>query len=247
MWTRFRRQARLLPLLAVVACLGGADIAAAQGLFGSIFEALSGRRPPVRIAPPTAYADPNTTIDPGWAFGRRADPESSISSGGRSASFCVRTCDGRYFPIQAGGAEMCNAMCPASPTMAFYGGSISHAVASNGMRYSSLDTAFLYRQKIVAGCTCNGKDAFGLARVNLADDPTLREGDIVATSNGLMAYNTRSRRGNETAGFTPIDGSRLSREMRERLANTKIAESHTLPLAETSGSRLSAGANAFKK
>jgi hypothetical protein len=173
------------------------------------------------MAPPIAYADPAFSADPGSLFGKRDDGGSSLV-GGRG--FCVRTCDGRYFPLQAGGAEMCRAMCPASPTMTFYGSAIGHAVAGNGARYSDLDTAFLYREQIVAGCTCNGKDAFGLARVDLASDPTLRDGDIVATSNGLMAYNTRTRRGAETASFTPVDLSRLARDLRERLANTKIAD-----------------------
>ena len=45
----------------------------------------------------------------------------------------------------------------------------------------------MYRQKIVEGCTCNGKDSFGLARIDVASDPTLRPGDIVATGDNVKA------------------------------------------------------------
>jgi hypothetical protein len=49
-----------------------------------------------------------------------------------------------------------------------------------------LQNAFRYRREIVAGCTCNGKDQLGLAPVKIENDPTLRRGDIVAGSGGLM-------------------------------------------------------------
>ena len=52
--------------------------------------------------------------------------------------------------------------------------------------YSELPNAFRYRNELVAGCTCNGKDQIGLAPVKIEDDPTLRKGDIVAGENGLL-------------------------------------------------------------
>ena len=57
----------------------------------------------------------------------------------------------------------------------------------NGARYADLDNAFVYRQKIVEDCTCNGKDSFGLAQIDVAADPTLRQGDIVATGDNVKA------------------------------------------------------------
>ena len=81
--------------------------------------------------------------------------------------------------------------------------------------------AFVYREKIVPGCTCNGKDAFGLITPRAEDDPTLRAGDIVATKSGLMAYSGTGRGRN--AQFTPIDTQRgLSKTVRQKLAETKI-------------------------
>jgi hypothetical protein len=60
------------------------------------------------------------------------------------------------------------------------------------------------------------KDGLGLARVDAAADPTLRQGDIVATDDGLAAYNGKSR----TAEFTPLNTS--SSEWARRLSEVKV-------------------------
>ena len=75
-----------------------------------------------------------------------------------------------------------------------YGSDIERASGSGGERYADLDNAFVYRRHIVNACTCNGKDAFGLARLEAGADPTLQAGDVVATDSGLVAV-TRQRRG----------------------------------------------------
>ncbi len=101
-------------------------------------------------------------------------------------AYCVRVCDGRFFPVKRHGgvtpSQACSSFCPASQTKIYHGSSIDHAVGQDGKRYAELSTAFVYREKIVAGCTCNGKDAFGLVNTSVENDPTLRPGDIVATN-----------------------------------------------------------------
>jgi hypothetical protein len=62
----------------------------------------------------------------------------------------------------------------------FYGSEIEHAAGRDGTHYASTPNAYLYRKKEIAGCTCNGRDVFGLAPIDLASDPTLRPGDIVS-------------------------------------------------------------------
>ena len=110
-------------------------------------------------------------------------------------------------------------MCPASATQIYNGNGIDHAVAPDGKCYSELATAFTYRKKIVPGCTCNGRDAFGLVTTPVADDPTLRAGDIVATKAGLMAYSG----GANGPSFTPISTyAGLSADLRRQLTETKI-------------------------
>ena len=175
----------------------------------NIFEALFGRlwNPPV-----TGYAEPNAPLP---------SPEATRSEGG--IAYCVRLCDGRYFPIQrhsgASSAQTCSSFCPASATQIYNGNGINHAVAPDGKRYSELATAFAYRDKIIPGCTCNGRDAFGLVNTHVADDPTLRPGDIVATNDGLMAYNS----GPNGSTFTPVSTyAGLSADLRRQLTETKI-------------------------
>lgn len=124
----------------------------------------------------------------------------------------MRTCDGRYFPLQRSAsvspAEQCKSFCPAAKTMVFHGAKIDTSV-SGGTRYADLDNAFVYKAKVVDGCTCNGKDAFGLAPASAAADPTLRAGDIIATNDGLQ---TVRNTGNKTTEFTPVAAAQLGKQ-----------------------------------
>jgi hypothetical protein len=208
-----RAAGALLAAIAVAASAVPSGLASAQGFFDSWFGRGSAPSAP-------AYSNPSADFNP---FGARPEPPRPQMGG--SVVYCVRTCDGRYFPMQrvagASPAQFCSVMCPASATKIYNGSNIDHAVGSDGKRYSELSTAFVYREKIVPGCTCNGKDAFGLVPLRAEDDPTLRAGDIVATRNGLMAYSGTGRGRN--AQFTPIDAQRdLSEDMRRKLAGMKV-------------------------
>ena len=118
----------------------------------------------------------------------------------------MRTCDGRYFPIAASDnasrAASCNSFCPASETKLVYGSNIDNAATETGKPYSELPNAFRYRNEMVAGCTCNGKDQIGLAPVKIEDDPTLRKGDIVPAENGLQVVGRSDKRG-ASLNFSP--------------------------------------------
>src|ERR1700730_1921711 len=202
--------------ITLIALASSLQSASAQG----IFEALFGR--PWSSAP-SAYADPSSQLNP---FGGREAPRSEPTG----TAYCVRLCDGRYFPIQRHAglspAQACSSFCPASATKIYSGSTIEHATAPDGKRYGALRTAFTYREKLVPGCTCNGKDAFGLVTTPVADDPTLRPGDIVATNTGLMAYDCgpgdrqASLTSSPITGFRPIPGasSRNPKSRRQRSA-----------------------------
>lgn len=120
---------------------------------------------------------------------------------GGGMAYCVRGCDGRYFPAQGNDAESkaqsCKSFCPASETSLVYGSNIDDATTDGGKSYSELPNAFRYRKEIVSGCTCNGRNPAGLASLKAEDDPTLRKGDIVAGSEGLVVAkrNANDRRG----------------------------------------------------
>jgi len=135
---------------------------------------------------------------------------------------------GRYFPLTSrGGAtplQMCQSFCPASATKVFSGNSIDYAVGAMGERYVDTPNAFAYRKALKADCTCNGRDPAGLAPVDLSLDATLRPGDIVATSNGLVAYSGNRTASGQTAEFTPVANyAGLTAELRARLGEMKVA------------------------
>lgn len=163
-------------------------------------------------------------------FGNEPQPPAPVppprADIGRSG-YCVRTCDGRYFQIQARGtatpAQMCQAFCPASPTTVYYGGTIDGAVSASGARYADSENAFLYRKTLKPDCTCNGRDPAGLAPVDISLDTTLRAGDIVATSNGLVAYSGIRVGNSQTAEFTPVANyPGLTAEVRAKLGEVKV-------------------------
>ena len=173
-----------------------APVAQAQDFFSALFGGMGrGRAPYVSL--PFANDDGSMPAQRGEA--RRY--------GGGGQAFCVRTCDGRYFPVTASDnasrAASCNSFCPASDTTVVYGSSIDNAAAENGKAYSELPNAFRYRNELVAGCTCNGKDQIGLAPVKVEDDPTLRKGDIVAGEGGLFVAGRSSDKRGAALNFSP--------------------------------------------
>jgi hypothetical protein len=176
-----------------VGALSLAPAAHGEDFLSALFGAF-GRPPPTM---PLPFANERGFVTQGDARPRRA--------GGQA--YCVRTCDGRYFPISASDNESraasCNNFCPASPTKVVYGGSIDNAATEDGKPYSELPNAYRYRNEIVAGCTCNGKDQVGLAPVKIDNDPTLRKGDIVAGADGLMVARRGADRRGASLNFSP--------------------------------------------
>jgi hypothetical protein len=102
---------------------------------------------------------------------------------------------------------MCKSFCPAAETRVVYGGSIDSAATESGKPYSELPNAFRYRDELVAGCTCNGKDPGGLAQIGIEDDPTIRKGDLVAGPGGLVVANTGSNSRHGAVNYSPASKS----------------------------------------
>jgi len=167
----------------------------------------------------------NFFADP-FGLNQQPPPPRPVASGSGPA-FCVRSCDGKYFPLARGHAtpvQMCQAFCPATATKVFFGGSIDGAYASNGERYADSENAFAYRKALRADCTCNGRDPAGLAPVDLTLDTSLRPGDVIATTDGLVAYSGVRIGASQTAEFTPVASyPGLTAETRARLGEMKVA------------------------
>ena len=135
-------------------------------------------------------------------------PQPVVASSG--PAFCVRSCDGKYFPLIRSGASsarMCQAFCPASPTKVFFGSSIDDAYASSGERYADTENAFAYRKALRADCTCNGRNPAGLAPVDLALDDSLRPGDALVTTDGLVTFSGVRVGNGRTLDSTPVASS----------------------------------------
>lgn len=217
-------------VVAATASLAPIEPVSAQGIFETIFGDL--RRAIERPArAPDGFVDPFTSLFRALSPRPARQPQQQQRAHADTApaeGFCVRTCDGRYFAVQAhpgvGAQEMCRAFCPASETRLYSGGDIDYATTSDGSRYADLGNAYLYRSHLVAGCTCNGRDPFGLAPIDINRDPTLRPGDVVATRRGLMAFTGHN---NNTANFTPVDSyPGLARSTRAKLSAMKITPPH---------------------
>ena len=220
-----RRNQRRVMLVA--ATLAGAITFApapvsAEGLFDFFFG--GAQKQQARQAPPQAsfFADP---------FGlnqQQQAPAAAPRVAGSGPAFCVRSCDGKYFPLTMRGnatpVQVCQAFCPTSVTKVYFGSTIDGASSSTGERYADSENAFAYRKALRADCTCNGRDPSGLAPVDLTLDTSLRAGDVIATTDGLVAY-TGVRLGiSQAADFTPVASyPGLTADVRARLGEMKVA------------------------
>jgi hypothetical protein len=192
-------------------------VASAEGLFDFFF---GGTQKQQKASPQASFfADP-------FGQNQQAAPPPRVASGSGPA-FCVRSCDGKYFPLTRGNTapvQMCQALCPASATKVFFGSTIDGASSGNGERYADSENAYGFRKALRADCTCNGRNPAGLAPVDLTLDTSLRPGDVIATTNGLVAYSGVKVGVNQTAEFTPVASyPGLTAEVRARLGEMKVA------------------------
>ena len=227
--------------LVLAATFAMPEPARAQGLFDLLLGALRG-------SAPRAY---NREELPREARPRLLDNfpgpeervEESAPAGGPHVAYCVRTCDGRYFPLTATAnsrgrdatpASLCSAMCPSAQTKIYSGSAIERAAASDGKRYTDLKNAFLYREKVVTDCTCNGRDTNGVARVDTRQDPTLRAGDIIVTAEGPLVFKGSRGAIRQASDFVTPDAYRsLPKGVRATLADMRIAPEAPIATAKS--------------
>lgn len=182
------RHRALVPLVALAVSIVGGETAQAQTFFEKLF-GLGSPSPTQRVAPNRlgvpAHIAPHS--NPGSlglsspmplrrlrSFDRDGDDGRDDIGGrdGRSEegkgefqTFCVRTCDGYYFPISRAvprsrfhrDASACTARCGEESRL-FYGPTDTDDKAAlvdlTGRSYGDMPTAFKYRKTLVAGCSC---------------------------------------------------------------------------------------------
>ena len=216
---------RRVMLVAAIALAGSVVLAprpaSAEGLFDFFFGGAQKQQQHQAPSLANFFADP---------FGLNQQPAPTAPrpvASGSGPAFCVRSCDGKYFPLTRGNAtpvQMCQAFCPASDTKVFFGSTIDGASAATGERYADSENAYVYRKALRADCTCNGRDPAGLAPIDLTLDTSLRPGDVIATTSGLVAHSGARVGASQAAEFTPVASyPGLTADVRARLGEMKVA------------------------
>ncbi len=167
---------------------------------------------------------PGALQQTGSISGQQSQPQQqsrSSNKGPKARNFCVRTCDGYFFPLdgmQNKGEDArrsaCNTACPGAETALYTtrpGEEIDAArTVGDSRRYGELEVAFMHRLKLVEGCTCrrpNNASPVEAAR----NDDTLRRGDIIVTETGMEVYQGSS----QFVDYREADS--IGRSMREAL------------------------------
>jgi hypothetical protein len=157
---------------------------------------------PVAYQPPTFQLPPNApslrlTVTPLPGQGTGAP-------GTRSSAqlVCVRTCDGFFFPVSAGGSAdravaefMCKASCPGAPVKLFTrraGGEIEDAVGADRSGYRKLAAALSFRKEVSPACSCR-RPSGAITTGPVYDDPTLRAGDVIVVGGRALVFKGGTR------------------------------------------------------
>ncbi|WP_442753717.1 DUF2865 domain-containing protein [Methylocystis sp. JAN1] len=131
---------------------------------------------------------------------RFAKPKDSLPGGGTGFStepaaggFCVRTCDGYFFPLikstKATRQQSCELACPSAPMEIYDGATIETARNYKGQRYSALPVAFAFRERANTRCACNDPSTSqAFFEKTARNDPTLQSGDVVVEETGAFVY-----------------------------------------------------------
>jgi hypothetical protein len=229
---------RVLSKRKIVLCVGligcAAYVAALQANEAQDFwreEALRRSSTPAQASAPATHVDPASAVRHQLKVAIRPRRERQASSGDdhRAASgsrYCVRTCDGYYFPLSSRGAvgqdaEACQASCPGAPMEVFTRADddgIEDATSIKGKSYSELPASLSYRTQLTQACSCKIEKKRGFAA--LLEDATLVRGDIVVTEKGVYVFVGGNKFPYRESDFVPLNEVRgLSRKVMTYLAD----------------------------
>ncbi len=155
---------------------------------------------------------------------------------GTGVAYCVRTCDGFYFPLGvstgsvAGDEAACASLCPATETRVYsrrIGDDMEVARSlRDGKPYAALPAAFTHRNSYKAACSCTGKGVGLATEYSARYDQTLRVGDAVMTAKGMVIFNGGAKVPYRDASFTALNRSdlvdRATRETLRRLEQASL-------------------------
>lgn len=177
---------------------------------GSPYEILT----PYFSHPPTARSSTPTEVPA---------PAHSQMTAVTGRPVCVRLCDGAYFPVSnvaraTDDEAICRGLCPDADTAVYLepkrSDDIADAVSKTGHPYSELPTALRYRTAFDATCVCHRDVA---PHYSLAEDSTLRKGDVVMTSNGPTVFDGAASLPHRAGDFVALTEARLPAKRRVEL------------------------------
>lgn len=181
-------------VLGLALCLLSAPAGQAQGLLEFLFgpDPASQQAAPARESAPSRRARVQGAVGE-LRFARPRDGGNSLSSDPYVGGFCVRTCDGYFFPLikstRATRQQSCELACPSAQMEIFDGATIETARNRKGQRYSALPRAFAFRDKAFGACACNDPATSQAYFERTAKaDPTLHSGDILVETDGAFVY-----------------------------------------------------------
>jgi hypothetical protein len=188
------------------------------GRYANLPEPRLHRAPRPHLYTPRPRAEPAAPADRRWTRRPRRETVAAAPAGPGGQTVCVRMCDGYMFPLGTlrSRADMpvhraaCAAACPNAATSVYTLAAgeteLDRAVSPQGMPYRASALANVYRQRLVQNCSCQAKGA--ATHLPLAEDMTLRQGDVVATA-GSAGVVTRMRTGR--VELTDFRRARLTR------------------------------------
>ena len=164
-------------------------------------------------------------------FGLNQQPRNAAASAavaGSGPAFCVRSCDGKYFPLMRGNAS------PVADVPGVLPGqrrprcsSAPPSTAPTAAPASAMPTARTpspTARRCAPTAPATAAIPPGLAPVDLTLDTSLRPGDVIATTDGLVAYSGVRVGNDQTAEFTPVASyPGLTADVRARLGEMKVA------------------------
>ena len=149
---------------------------------------------------------------------------------------CVRLCDGFFFPVNsfsglspiAREKASCAALCPDAPAALYFlpAGSdrIEDAVSASGQRYTALPVSLRYRTALDNTCAC--RRAIG-QNPPYWQDPTLRKGDAVMTTDGIVVFDGAGHSPFKRGDFTALASAAMPGDRRATLMAIERASART--------------------
>jgi hypothetical protein len=195
--------------LVIALCLALApSLAEGQGLLEFLFGPDPTPRPAPRQPEWPPARSPRVQGDLRFARPRTGAGGSGFSSDPVVGGFCVRSCDGYYFPLikstRATRQQSCEMACPSAQMEIFDGSTIETARNRKGQRYSTLPRAFAFRDKANSACACNDpRTSQAYFEQSAKNDPTLQSGDVIVETEGAFVYRGSKLVPLNSASFMP--------------------------------------------